>query len=231
MGWRSRCQGERASRPFESEGGGNAGCRAAGESGRRRGCDRRDHVVHEHVESIGADRRGTSRPQRRRPRTQEQTLGQDSLAPGSQSVTDYLAKAGLQRALDALASTSSDTAGRRAYGNSAPSRPTSPTRSRNTTRSSRPCCRQSEFRRPHSSASAREYLASPRSSSAYALAGRMDVDLTTEPIGPAATERRLPQRHLADERRDRRNRDGMRETTPCSNRVNGPTFFKRMTTV
>ena len=46
------------------------------------------------------------------------------------------------------------------------------------------------------------YLASPPLVVAYALAGRMDIDLTTEPIGQDRDgQRRLPARHLADARR------------------------------
>ena len=47
------------------------------------------------------------------------------------------------------------------------------------------------------------YLASPPLVVAYALAGRMDIDLETEPLG-RARRRRLPARHLADRARDRR---------------------------
>ena len=51
------------------------------------------------------------------------------------------------------------------------------------------------------------YLASPPLVVAYALAGRMDVDLTTEPLGQDPDgERRLPPRPLADARRDRARR-------------------------
>ncbi len=43
------------------------------------------------------------------------------------------------------------------------------------------------------------YLASPPLVVAYALAGTMDLDLTSEPLGTDARRpRRLPARHLAD---------------------------------
>ena len=49
------------------------------------------------------------------------------------------------------------------------------------------------------------YLASPPLVVAYALAGRMDIDFEHEPIGTGIGGRgRLPARHLADARRDRR---------------------------
>ncbi len=54
------------------------------------------------------------------------------------------------------------------------------------------------------------YLASPPLVVAYALAGRMDVDLTTRAARPHRDRRRrLPQRHLADQRRDRRGDGGV----------------------
>ena len=39
--------------------------------------DRRDHVVHEHVEPVGDDRRRAARPQRRRARAEVEAVGQD----------------------------------------------------------------------------------------------------------------------------------------------------------
>ena len=46
----------------------------------RRG-DRGDHLVHQHLEPVGHGRRGTARPQRRRPRTDQQAMGQDLARP------------------------------------------------------------------------------------------------------------------------------------------------------
>ena len=69
------------------------------------------------------------------------------------------------------------------------------------------------------------YLASPPLVVAYALAGRMDIDLTTEPLGQDRDgERRLPARPLADARRRSqatiaasvRRRDVPRHATPTS---------------
>ena len=69
----------------------------------RRGRDRRDHELHEHVEPVGAARRRPAReeggregPARRKPWVKT------SLAPGSQVVTDYLTEAGLMAELEKL---------------------------------------------------------------------------------------------------------------------------------
>jgi aconitate hydratase len=47
------------------------------------------------------------------------------------------------------------------------------------------------------------YLASPPLVVAYALAGRTDIDLTSEPLGTTGTATGLPARHLAHQPRDR----------------------------
>ena len=53
------------------------------------------------------------------------------------------------------------------------------------------------------------YLMSPPLVIAYALAGTVDIDLTTEPLGTASRRhRRVPAGHLAVTRRDRRHRGG-----------------------
>ncbi len=57
---------------------------------------RRDHFVHQHVESVGPDRRRTARQESRRERTLHvPPWVKTSLAPGSKVVRDYLATAGL----------------------------------------------------------------------------------------------------------------------------------------
>jgi aconitate hydratase len=42
------------------------------------------------------------------------------------------------------------------------------------------------------------YLASPPLVVAYAIAGTVDIDLTTEPLGTGATAAGVPEGHLAD---------------------------------
>ena len=111
-----------------------------------------------------------------------------SLAPGSRVVMDYLERAGLTEPLEAArASTSSATA--------AP--PASATRARCSTASAR---RSSEgdlsvvavlsgnrnFEGRIHPDVRMNYLASPPLVVAYALAGTMDIDLTTEPLGDDA---------------------------------------------
>ena len=52
--------------------------------------DRRDHVVHQHLEPLGADRRRPRGEEGRRARASRSTGVKTSLAPGSQVVTEYL---------------------------------------------------------------------------------------------------------------------------------------------
>ena len=61
------------------------------------------------------------------------------------------------------------------------------------------------------------YLASPPLVVAYALAGRMDLDLLEEPLGAGrGRQRRLPPRHLADARPRSRRRSRRRSAARCS---------------
>jgi len=61
----------------------------------RRRADRRDHVVHEHLESRRAARRWIAGEEGSRKGTDRTAAYQTSLAPGSRVVTEYLTKAGL----------------------------------------------------------------------------------------------------------------------------------------
>ena len=73
------------------------------------------------------------------------------------------------------------------------------------------------------------YLASPPLVVAYALAGRMDIDLTTEPHRDRSRRQAgLPQRHLAEQRGDRKDRRGVRDRQRCSKRAT-PTFSQATT--
>ena len=114
-----------------------------------------------------------------------QAVGQDSLAPGSRVVTDYLDKAGLDRvARCARLQHSSATAARPASATAARCRMPSPTRSPRATSWSAAVLsgnRNFEGRvNPHVKAN---YLASPPLVVAYAIAGTTDIDLATEPLG------------------------------------------------
>ena len=69
----------------------------------RLGGDRRDHVVHEHLEPDGHGRGRAARPERRRARADASApTVKTSLAPGSKAVTGYLEAAGLMAPLEAL---------------------------------------------------------------------------------------------------------------------------------
>ena len=60
--------------------------------------DRGDHVVHEHVEPVGDDRRRPARPQRRRARAEVQALGQDLARARLQGRDGVLREGGPDRA-------------------------------------------------------------------------------------------------------------------------------------
>ena len=107
-----------------------------------------------------------------------------SLAPGSRVVTDYLEAAGLMDPLEALGFGLVGTAARRASGTADRSTSRSRRPSRTTTWSSPRSCRAIETSRAASTRwHGRAILASPPLVVAFALAGRVDIDLTTEPLG------------------------------------------------
>ena len=108
-----------------------------------------------------------------------------SLAPGSKVVTDYLAKAGLTPYLDALGFNLVGYGCTTCIGNSGPLPDDVARKSeRRTVDRGRGALGQSQLRRPHSSASAGElHIASPPLVVAYAIAGKMDFDITTESLG------------------------------------------------
>ena len=113
-----------------------------------------------------------------------------SLAPGSRVVMDYLDRAGLTEPLASWASTWSASA--------AP--PASATRARCCRACPRRCARPTSRWPPVLSGNRNfegrihpdvrmNYLASPPLVVAYALAGTMDIDLTTEPLGTGSDGR------------------------------------------
>ena len=150
--------------------------------------DRRDHVVHEHVEPVGDDRRRAARPQRRRARPQVEAVGQDVARAGLQGRDGVLrSRRGWSSRWRRSASTSSATA----------ARPASATPARCPTRS--PSVVNAEDLAVVSVLSGNRnfegrinpdvkmnYLASPPLVVAYALAGTMDIDLLDEPLGQDA---------------------------------------------
>jgi aconitate hydratase len=111
-----------------------------------------------------------------------------SLAPGSKVVTDYLAKAGLQDSLDALGFNIVGYGCTTCIGNSGPL-PTDVADSvaEHDSIVAAVLSGNRNFEgRIHPQVRA-NYLMSPPLVVAYALAGRMDVDLTTEPLGTDAS--------------------------------------------
>jgi aconitate hydratase len=107
-----------------------------------------------------------------------------SLAPGSQVVTDYLAKAGLQQYLDALGFDLVGYGCTTCIGNSGPlpTEVAEKVEERDLVVAAVLSGNRNFEGRIHPQVRA-NYLASPPLVVAYALAGRMDVDLTTEPLG------------------------------------------------
>ncbi len=109
----------------------------------RRGRDRGDHELHEHLEPVGADgRRACSRRRPSRKGLTTKPWVKTSLAPGSQVVTDYLERGRLMAPLEELGFYLAGYGCTTCIGNSGPvARRRSPPRSRTATSSSRRCCR------------------------------------------------------------------------------------------
>ncbi|HEY9085017.1 MAG TPA: aconitate hydratase AcnA [Candidatus Tyrphobacter sp.] len=107
-----------------------------------------------------------------------------SLAPGSQVVTDYLNKAGLQQYLDALGFDLVGYGCTTCIGNSGPlpSEVADSVEARDLVVAAVLSGNRNFEGRIHPQVRA-NYLASPPLVVAYALAGRMDIDLTAEPLG------------------------------------------------
>ena len=129
-----------------------------------------------------------------------------SLAPGSQVVTDYLAKANLQGDLDALGFNLVGYGCTTCIGNSGPL----PDNIADAVRKSdlvvgAVLSGNRNFEGRVNADVKANYLASPPLVVAYALAGTLNKDLTTEPLGQGSDgAARLSQGHLADLGRDRR---------------------------
>jgi aconitate hydratase len=110
-----------------------------------------------------------------------------SLAPGSKVVTDYLQKSGLQASLDALGFNLVGYGCTTCIGNSGPLPPDveSAVAEHDMIVAAVLSGNRNFEGRIHPQVRA-NYLASPPLVVAYALAGRMDIDLTTEPLGTDA---------------------------------------------
>jgi aconitate hydratase len=107
-----------------------------------------------------------------------------SLAPGSQVVTDYLKKAGLQKPLDALGFNLVGYGCTTCIGNSGPlDKPISDAINKNDLVATSVLSGNRNFEGRVSPDVRANYLASPMLVVAYALAGSVNVNLATDPIG------------------------------------------------
>jgi aconitate hydratase len=129
-----------------------------------------------------------------------------SLAPGSQVVEEYLKAAGLQEDLDALGFNLVGFGCTTCIGNSGPLAPEISKAINDNDLVAPRSCRATATSKGRISPDVRaNYLASPPLVVAYAIAGDMNIDLTSEPLGiPQGRQAGLPERHLADLERGRR---------------------------
>ena len=129
-----------------------------------------------------------------------------SLAPGSRVVTDYLNKTGLQPYLDKLGFNLVGYGCTTCIGNSGPlPTPVDEAITKHDLVAASVLSGNRNFEaRVHQSIKA-NFLMSPPLVVAFALAGRVDIDLTKEPLGRGKERRRsVPEGHLADAARSAR---------------------------
>ncbi len=171
---------------------------------RRRGGHRRDHQLHQHLEPVGHDRRRPAGARRPSSGASDQALGQDQSGPGIASGDRLPARA-------RACSPTSSSCGSTRWGTAAP--PASATAVRCPSAIAQLIEEHSlvtaavlsgnrNFEaRVHPQVRA-NYLASPMLVVAFALAGRVDIDLTTRAAGHRQGRAAgLPRGHLADLRR------------------------------
>ena len=146
--------------------------------------DRRHHVVHQHLEPDGhGRRRALARNAVARGLRVSPTV-KTSLAPGSKAVTGYLENAGLMAPLEQLGFALAGYGCTTCIGNSGPlDEPIAEAIEKHELVTAAVLSGNRNFEgRIHPLARA-SYLASPPLVVAFALAGRVDIDLTTEPLG------------------------------------------------
>ena len=151
----------------------------------RRRRHRRDHLLHQHVEPRRDDRGGPAGPQRGGAgASPSKPWVKTSLAPGSQVVAEYLAKAGLQKSLDKLGFNLVGFGCTTCIGNSGPL-PAEVSKSINDNDlvAAAVLSGNRNFEGRVNPDVRANYLASPPLVVAYALAGSLQVDLTKEPLG------------------------------------------------
>ena len=174
----------------------------------RLGRDRRDHELHEHVEPVGADRPRACSRARPSPRASpSKPWVKTSLAPGSQVVTDYLTEAGVMADLETARLPPRRLRLHDLHRQLGPG----PRRHRRggqgrQPRRRAPCCPGNRnFEGRVNPVVRANYLASPPLVVAYALAGTMNIDLETEPLGTGQRRQAgVPARRLAVARGGRR---------------------------
>ncbi len=121
-----------------------------------------------------------------------------SLAPGSKVVREYFDKAGVQPALDELGFQVVGYGCTTCIGNSGPlPEPVSKAIDEGKLTVAAVLSGNRNFEGRVNPQTRFNYLASPPLVVAYALAGRMDIDLDTEPLGIGTQRTGLPSRHLA----------------------------------
>ena len=188
----------------------------------RLGGDRRDHQLHQHLEPVGAGGGRPAREEGGRDGAGDQAVGEDVAGAGLEGGHRLPRRGGadaVPRA--AAASTSSATAARPASATPARCRSRSPTRSRRATWSCAACCRGNRNFEGRINPEVRaNYLMSPPLVVAYALAGRIDIDLDKEPLGDGKRRHAgLPARHLAVGQRGRTRSSARRSSRRCSSKT------------
>ena len=150
---------------------------------RRRG-DRRDHLLHQHVEPVGAGRRRPGRAQGACQGLRPKPWVKTSLAPGSQVVTEYLEKSGLQADLDAIGFNLVGYGCTTCIGNSGPLEDAivDAIEDNHLVGVAVLSGNRNFEGRVHANVRA-NYLASPPLVVAYSLLGKMTEDITTAPLG------------------------------------------------
>ena len=163
---------------------------------RRLGGDRGHHQLHQHLEPLGDDRRGPAGPEGRRRGPRVAALGQDQPRPRLPGRHRLPRPRRPAPRLDAARLPDGRVRLHHLHRQQRPApRSRSPKPSTSTNSSSPPCSRGNRNfeARVHPQVRA-NYLVSPVLVVAFALAGRVDIDLNTEPLGIG---RRRPGRSIS----------------------------------
>ena len=203
-------------RPSKPTEGGDDRVRQLRARPRRRG-DRRDHLVHQHLEPLGDARRRAARPERREPRPDRQAVGEDDHGARLAGGHRLLQKAGMWPYLEKLGYNLVGYGCTTCIGNSGPL-PDEISAAVNeadlTVVSVLSGNRNFEGRiNPDVKMN---YLASPPLVIAYALAGTMDFDFDEQPLGRTPTATRSTSRTSGPACRRSRRRSPPRSTRRCS---------------